>query len=123
MSLTAMEQLIHVTDQTQDQDPPDITVVVPVYRGAGSIGILFQRLRTALQKSPETFEVIFVDDRGSSENWAAISELAHAFDEVRGVRLSRNFGQHAATLCGIARARPMDRDDRRGLGTTSRIGT
>jgi len=82
-----------------------VSVVVPVYRGADSIAELYRRLHVALHGSDERIEVLFVDDRGSAENWPAIVALSQAHPEVIGIRLSRNFGQHAATLCGIARAR------------------
>lgn len=84
---------------------PDVSVVVPVYRGSDSIPTLFDRLRDVLESSGESFEIIFVDDRGSPANWDAIQALSAVHHQVKGVRLSRNFGQHAATLCGIARAR------------------
>lgn len=94
-----------MSDDPSLAEGPAVTVVVPVYRGADSITELFQRLRDALARSGDAFEVIFVDDRGSAANWHTIAELASTFSQVRGVRLSRNFGQHAATLCGISRAR------------------
>lgn len=84
---------------------PTVSVVVPVYRGADSIPALLDRLRAVLESSGESFEVIFVDDRGSPANWDAIQALAAANPQAMGIRLSRNFGQHAATLCGIARSR------------------
>ncbi len=85
---------------------PRYSVIVPVYRGAQSIRELCGRVATTFESSEHTHEIIFVDDRGSSENWPAI-KLLQATDpsRVRGIRLSRNFGQHAATLCGIAHAR------------------
>lgn len=82
----------------------NVTVVVPVYRGATSIAELHRRTSAALLATGETFEIIFVDDRGSADNWPAIQALSASHPEVRGVRLSRNFGQHAATLCGMTRA-------------------
>lgn len=84
---------------------PTYSVVVPVYRGAQSIGELQRRLVAALGSLNESHEIIFVDDRGSEENWPAIEALCAAHPFVRGIRLSRNFGQHAATLCGISHAR------------------
>ncbi len=84
---------------------PTVSVVVPVYRGADSIAALFDRLRNVLESNGESFEVIFVDDRGSPENWDVIQALAAMHPQAVGIRLSRNFGQHAATLCGISRAR------------------
>lgn len=85
---------------------PRYSVVVPVYRGAQSIEELRRRLFTALEPSGYAYEILFVDDRGSPENWTVIENLRAANpSRVRGIRLSRNFGQHAATLCGIAHAR------------------
>lgn len=85
---------------------PHYSVIVPVYRGSKSIGELRRRLAAALESLGQAYEVIFVDDRGSLENWPAIQNLCATNPSlVRGIRLSRNFGQHAATLCGIAHAR------------------
>ncbi|TDB35155.1 glycosyltransferase [Stenotrophomonas sp. TEPEL] len=94
-----------MSDSLPSSAAPTVSVVVPVYRGADSIAELYRRLHVALDGSGERIEVLFVDDRGSPENWPAIVALSQAHPGVMGVRLSRNFGQHAATLCGIARAR------------------
>jgi undecaprenyl-phosphate 4-deoxy-4-formamido-L-arabinose transferase len=51
------------------------------------------------------YELILVDDRGQAESWPIIRELARKDDRIVGLRLSRNFGQHAATICGIEHAR------------------
>ncbi len=65
------------------------------------------RRLTGTQASPggryyRVTEVVLVDDCGPDGSDAVIRELAHAYDWVRPVWLSRNFGQHAATLAGIA---------------------
>ncbi|HEV7271684.1 glycosyltransferase family 2 protein [Pseudoxanthomonas sp.] len=86
--------------------PTRYSVVVPVYRGGKSIGELRKRLAEALESLGHAYEIIFVDDRGSQDNWPVIKQLCEAnTPSVRGIRLSRNFGQHAATLCGISHAR------------------
>lgn len=92
-------------NQSGDRPLPTHSVVVPVYRGAKSIGELQRRLNAVLQPLDPYHEIIFVDDRGSPDNWPAIEALCAAHPSVRGIRLSRNFGQHAATLCGISHAR------------------
>lgn len=94
-----------MTDSTPSRIAPTVSVVVPVYRGADSISELFRRLQATLKGADEQFEVLFVDDRGSADNWPAIQALTLVHPQVRGIRLSRNFGQHAATLCGISRAK------------------
>ncbi|MBM9915593.1 MULTISPECIES: glycosyltransferase family 2 protein [Stenotrophomonas] len=80
-------------------------MVVPVYRGAESIGPLQKRVDAALAGEQGGHEIIFVDDRGGDNSWEVIQALSAAHPHVRGIRLSRNFGQHAATLCGISSAR------------------
>jgi undecaprenyl-phosphate 4-deoxy-4-formamido-L-arabinose transferase len=58
-----------------------------------------------MQQIAPTFEMIFVEDGGGDESWSIIAELAAADKRVRGIRMSRNYGQHNALLCGIRAAR------------------
>ncbi|MBS0193764.1 MAG: glycosyltransferase family 2 protein [Proteobacteria bacterium] len=83
----------------------DVSVVVPVYNGAEALSELRQRLRDVMFGRGCTYELILVDDRGQQASWPIIHGLAMRHDEVVGIRLSRNFGQHAATICGIGFAR------------------
>jgi undecaprenyl-phosphate 4-deoxy-4-formamido-L-arabinose transferase len=48
---------------------------------------------------------VFVEDCGGDDSWSVIQQLAAADPRVRGFRMSRNFGQHNALLCGIQEAR------------------
>jgi len=82
----------------------DVSVVVPVYGGAEALVELRDRVASALSAAGYTHELILVDDRGQAQAWPVIQGLVARNSEVVGVRLSRNFGQHAATVCGIARA-------------------
>jgi glycosyltransferase involved in cell wall biosynthesis len=86
-------------------DSLDVSVVVPVYGGSAAIAELCSRLAATMQQAGFRYEVILVDDRGQSEAWGAIRSVAAHDPHVTGLRLGRNFGQHAATICGIARAR------------------
>lgn len=85
--------------------PIDVSVVVPVYGGAEALPELHARLEVALRGHGLTYELILVDDRGQAHAWSVIEALSQASQEVTGIRLSRNFGQHAATICGIVKAR------------------
>ncbi|HEY0198045.1 MAG TPA: glycosyltransferase family 2 protein [Rhodanobacter sp.] len=84
---------------------PSVSVVVPVYGGSAALPELCRRLDQTLRSAGLSYEVILVDDRGQNEAWAAICSIAAKYSQVRGLRLGRNFGQHAATICGIAHAR------------------
>lgn len=83
----------------------DVSVVVPVYGGVAALGALRARLAATLPAAGYRHELILVDDRGRDDAWPAIRELAAQHPEVVGLRLGRNFGQHAATICGIEHAR------------------
>jgi polyisoprenyl-phosphate glycosyltransferase len=82
-----------------------ISVVVPVYLGASFLEPLYQRLRDAISPIAKTFEIILVDDRGPDDSWRIIRDLAKRDSRVRGVQLSRNFGQHNAISAGLAESR------------------
>lgn len=83
----------------------DISVVIPVYRAEHTLRELYQRLVQSLSEFAPRFEIIFVEDNGGDNSWEVISEIAANDHRVRGIRLSRNFGQHAATICGFEHAR------------------
>lgn len=79
-----------------------VSVVVPVYGGTQALPELCERVGSTLLDS---YEIILVDDNGPANAWPVISKLAADNPRVSGLRLSKNFGQHAATMCGIAHAR------------------
>jgi glycosyltransferase involved in cell wall biosynthesis len=82
-----------------------VSVVIPVYRAALTLRELYGQLSIAMRQVAPTFEIIFVEDCGGDESWSIIIELAAADQCVRGIRMSRNYGQHNAVLCGIRAAR------------------
>lgn len=90
---------------TRTDPAVDVSIVVPVYGGSAALSELCRRLDVTMQSTGLAHEVILVDDRGQAEAWSIISEVAEQQPRVHGLRLSRNFGQHAATICGIAHAR------------------
>lgn len=84
---------------------PTISVVIPVYRSEKSIGILVKQLADTLPTITDEFEVILVEDNGGDGSWVVIQELSTKYKWVRGFKLTRNFGQHNALLCGVRAAR------------------
>lgn len=84
----------------------DISVVVPVFNAENSLEELFSRIQNTLQGVQKNFEVIFVDDYSKDKSWLIIQKLKKiAPESIKGIRLSRNYGQHNATLCGIGHAK------------------
>jgi polyisoprenyl-phosphate glycosyltransferase len=87
----------------------DVAVVVPVYRGEDCLAPLVAELGVlrAEQRSPagarwRVSEIILVHDCGPDRSDVVIRSLALQEPLVRPIWLSRNFGQHAATLAGMA---------------------
>jgi polyisoprenyl-phosphate glycosyltransferase len=87
----------------------DVSVVIPVYRGEESLPPLLDELAamhgeftTPAGNRVTIGEVLLVHDHGPDDSARVIRELAGKYSFVRPVWLSRNFGQHAATLAGMA---------------------
>ena len=82
-----------------------LSVVVPVYRSEATLPELYSELVSVLETAEPSFEIILVEDCGGDGSWRVIQGIAASDARVRGIQLSRNFGQHAATICGFAHAR------------------
>jgi len=84
---------------------PAVSVVVPVYNGP-ALETLADRIESVFSASGHSYEIVFIDD-GSPDprTWEALQRLSREREHVRAVQLTRNFGQQAATLCGLREAR------------------
>ena len=82
---------------------PRVSVVVPVYRNAGTLRELHRRLVAALSGLGPR-ELIFVNDGCDAGSGEVLRELADADDSVLVLDLSVNRGQHAAVLAGLERS-------------------
>jgi polyisoprenyl-phosphate glycosyltransferase len=84
---------------------PLISVVSPVYGCRGTVIELYLRIKKALEAEKLSFELILVDDGSPDESWSAIEDLASRDQRVKGIQLSRNFGQHYAISAGLGYAK------------------
>jgi polyisoprenyl-phosphate glycosyltransferase len=83
----------------------ELSVVVPAYGCADCLSALHERLTRTLETVTPDFEIVLVEDGGSDGSWEVIERLVAEDARVRGFRLSRNFGQHAAITAGLAQSR------------------
>jgi len=82
-----------------------ISIVVPCFNEAAVLREAHRRLAAVAASIAEAaFEFIFVDDGSRDETPTLLHELSAADARVRGLRLSRNFGQQVATTAGLEHA-------------------
>ncbi len=77
-----------------------------MFNSEKSLEELFLGISGVFREIGKEYEVIFVDDCSADKSWAAVTDLKSRFPGViTAIRLSRNFGQHNATLCGFSFAK------------------
>lgn len=80
---------------------PLISVVSPVYRGENLVRELVSRIKENVSFITEDFEIVLVNDASPDLSWHAILKECNNDKRVKGINLSRNFGQHKAILAGL----------------------
>lgn len=78
-----------------------LSIVAPAYKCADCIPELYRRLTQSLSAITTNYEIIFVDDGSPHDDWSVIEDLCRNDRKVRGVKLSRNYGQHFAISAGL----------------------
>jgi len=79
----------------------DISIVIPVYGCAECLEELHNRLVIVLNSLVSHYEIILVEDASPDDAWQRILQLTKNNSAVKGIRLSRNFGQHKAITAGL----------------------
>jgi len=80
---------------------PFISVISPIYGCKDTLREFCNRLEETLTKITEHFEIILVDDASPDIAWEVIIALASKDSRIKGIQLSRNFGQHYAITAGL----------------------
>lgn len=84
----------------------DYSIVIPVYNSETTLEELFTRIKLVFDGLNNSFEVIFVEDCGSDNSWQIIELLKETYPHlIVAIKMSRNFGQHNALMCGFNFAR------------------
>ena len=78
-----------------------ISVVSPVYRAENIVSELVKQVMEAVSTITEHFEIILVNDASPDDSWKKITEECGKDKRVKGINLSRNFGQHYAITAGL----------------------
>ncbi|MFC1818491.1 glycosyltransferase family 2 protein [Thermodesulfobacteriota bacterium] len=80
---------------------PHISVVAPLYRCSECISELCMRLISNLEKINPNFEIILINDASPDNDWEILLKEASTDSRIKGINLTRNFGQHHAITAGL----------------------
>ena len=81
---------------------PLLSIVSPVYKAEKIIPVLVERIENAVSKISSNYEILLVEDGGPDRSWEVIEAIANKNSKVKGIKLSRNFGQHPAIMAGLS---------------------
>ena len=79
-----------------------LSIVIPVYFNQDSLALLYQDLKDKVFEFVDDYEIVFVDDGSEDNSYQVILDLAKEDAKIKALRLSRNFGSHAAILAGLS---------------------
>jgi glycosyltransferase involved in cell wall biosynthesis len=77
-----------------------LSIVIAVYNESRPLEILVDRIIKSTT-SFHDYEIILVDDRSQDDSWQIIKQLCSKNLKIKGIRFTRNFGQHSALTAGI----------------------
>ncbi len=79
-----------------------LSIIVPVYYNGDTLELLYQDMKEKILGKLEEYEIVFVDDGSGDDSWQVMNSLRDRYPHIRLVKLSRNFGEHAALLAGLS---------------------
>lgn len=79
----------------------EISIISPVYRAETIVDQLVERVIDSVSKLTDSYEIILVEDCGADNSWKKIQENCEKHDAVKGIKLSRNYGQQHAIQAGL----------------------
>ncbi|RKJ53331.1 glycosyltransferase [bacterium 1XD42-8] len=79
-----------------------LSIVIPVYYNADTLQLLYEDMKDKILDQLEEYEIVFVDDGSGDDSWEIMNEIREQDEYVKCVKLSRNFGEHAAILAGLS---------------------
>lgn len=84
---------------------PHISIVSAEYMGERMVDALVSRIKAAVTPITEDFEIILVNDASPDNTWAEVLKQCAADKRVKGISLSRNFGENYAITAGLSYAK------------------
>lgn len=82
-----------------------VSIIIPVYYNEENLRPLYQDIREKfIDKIDYEYEIVMVNDGSKDKSYDIMREIAGIDPNVKIISLSRNFGSHAACLCGLSNA-------------------
>ncbi len=78
-----------------------LSIVSPIFNADGIVAEFVRQVKSSILTVTEDFEIILVEDGSEDRSWGKIEEECKSDSRIKGVKLSRNFGQHYAITAGI----------------------
>ncbi len=79
-----------------------LSIVIPVYYNQENILPLYEDIKAKIIDVIDTeYEIVFVDDGSEDKSFEVLMSLSRIDPNIKVIKLSRNFGSHAAILCGL----------------------
>lgn len=78
-----------------------LSIIIPVYFNAETLEMLYQDMQVNILSKLSDYEIIMVDDGSADASWEQMQKVAAYDNNVKLIKLSRNFGSHAAILAGL----------------------
>ena len=79
-----------------------ISIIIPVYFNSDTLMLLYEDMKEKILTTLGDYEIVMVDDGSEDDSWAVMNRIREMDENVKCVRLSRNFGEHAALLAGLS---------------------
>jgi len=83
------------------RDNPVLSIVIPLFNESGDFAEILREVRHHAGTTNLGHEVILLDDGSTDQTWDVVCDMSRQFKEVRGIKLSRNFGKESAIATGL----------------------
>lgn len=78
-----------------------ISIIIPVYYNSDTLMLLYEDMKAKILDKLGDYEIVMVDDGSGDNSWEVMNQIRDMDENVKCVKLSRNFGEHAAILAGL----------------------
>lgn len=88
----------------EKHDPPDLSLVIPVFNEERNLPALYQEITDSLKRLDKSYEIIFVDDGSRDASFEILKTFQKEDARIKIIRLRKNFGQTPALSAGFDHA-------------------